>query len=82
MPTYEYECEKCGNHFEAVQKMSDAPLKSCPKCGNVVHKVIAGFGVSFKGNGFYVNDSTKSSEASSKSSCTGKSCSGCSGCKS
>ena len=32
MPTYEYECDACGHRFEDFQQMSDAPLKSCPKC--------------------------------------------------
>ena len=32
MPTYDYECLKCGNSFEAFQKMSDSPLKECPEC--------------------------------------------------
>lgn len=58
MPTYDYECESCGNAFEAFQKMSDPVLTECPKCGKKVHRVLsAGIGISFKGTGFYVNDS-------------------------
>lgn len=76
MPTYEYECNACGDHFDIFQKMSDPPLKKCPKCGEKVRKVVTGFAVSFKGSGFYVNDTPRTS------ACAGKSCSACSGCPS
>lgn len=84
MPYYQYECEKCGNDFEVLQKMSDEPISTCPKCGGNVHKVIANFGVSFIGTGFYANDSknSKSISKSTNNSCSASSCSGCSGCKS
>ncbi len=34
MPTYEYECAKCGKTFELFQSTKDKPLKICPdkKC--------------------------------------------------
>ena len=32
MPFYEYRCGSCGHEFEAMQKMSDAPLTDCPGC--------------------------------------------------
>ncbi|MDR2717331.1 MAG: hypothetical protein LBB89_04615 [Treponema sp.] len=57
MPTYEYECKKCGHNFEVFQSMSDEPLKTCAKCGNEVRRLIfGGAGVIFKGSGFYVTD--------------------------
>lgn len=63
MPTYEYECDSCGHDFETVQKMIDAPLKICPKCGKAIRRVLSGgIGISFKGSGFYVTD--KGSQAS------------------
>lgn len=62
MPTYDYACDSCGHGFEAFQKMSDPVLTDCPKCGKKVHRVLsANIGISFKGNGFYVNDSNSSS---------------------
>jgi putative FmdB family regulatory protein len=62
MPTYEYECKSCGKIFEAFQSMSDPPLESCPSCGKSVRRLIGGgTGVIFKGPGFYVNDSKKTS---------------------
>ncbi|MDD5634751.1 MAG: zinc ribbon domain-containing protein [Candidatus Omnitrophica bacterium] len=57
MPTYQYECEKCGDIFEIFQKITDDPVKVCPKCGGAVKKLIsAGSGIIFKGKGFYQTD--------------------------
>lgn len=57
MPTYEYVCRKCGHEFDAFQRMSDAPLKRCPKCkGAVQRKIGGGAGLLFKGSGFYITD--------------------------
>lgn len=59
MPTYEYECQKCGHHFEAVQSMKDPHLTDCPKeaCeGPVKRKISLGAGFIFKGSGFYITD--------------------------
>ena len=33
MPIYEYACKQCGHTFDALQKMSDEPLRDCPDCG-------------------------------------------------
>ncbi len=57
MPTYEYVCNNCGYIFEEFQKISDEPIKICPKCGgNVSRKISAGIGLIFKGSGFYITD--------------------------
>jgi putative FmdB family regulatory protein len=57
MPTYEYECEDCGYKFEKLQKMSDKPIKKCPKCAGSTKRLIGkGIGVIFKGPGFYATD--------------------------
>jgi putative FmdB family regulatory protein len=57
MPTYEYECKKCGHRFEVFQSMSDEPIKKCPECGKQVRRLVSGgAGVIFKGSGFYVTD--------------------------
>lgn len=32
MPIYEYACRECEIAFDAFQKMSDKPLKTCPMC--------------------------------------------------
>ena len=57
MPTYEYECQKCGHKFEEFQSMKDAPLTKCPECKGKVKRLIgAGAGFIFKGSGFYTTD--------------------------
>jgi len=57
MPTYEYECKKCGYTFETFQDMTDKPLKKCPECGGAVNRLIGtGGGFIFKGGGFYATD--------------------------
>jgi putative FmdB family regulatory protein len=57
MPTYEYECLKCGKRFEVFQKMTDEPKKRCPTCRGKVRRLIgAGAGMIFKGSGFYITD--------------------------
>ncbi len=59
MPTYDYECTKCGHTFDAFQSMSEDPLVKCPQCKkNGLKRLIGGgLGVIFKGSGFYVTDS-------------------------
>ncbi|MBN1504526.1 MAG: zinc ribbon domain-containing protein [Candidatus Eisenbacteria bacterium] len=57
MPTYEYECKKCGYVFEVFQSMTAEPLTTCPKCfGKLVRLPGAGAGIIFKGSGFYATD--------------------------
>lgn len=68
MPTYEYACKACGSHLEVVQAFTDDALTECPKCGGDLRKVFGAIGISFKGSGFYKNDSRSSSGSSSKSS--------------
>lgn len=67
MPTYQYACPDCGHTFERVQKFSDPPVKRCPKCGKRrVHRVVTPVAVTFKGSGWYITDSRKSTNGSSK----------------
>ena len=56
MPTYEYRCNSCGEHLEAVQSFSDKPLTKCPNCGGELRKVFSPVGIVFKGSGFYKTD--------------------------
>ena len=57
MPTYEYECKKCGITFEKFQNITEKPIEKCPECGGSVRRLIsAGAGVIFKGSGFYSTD--------------------------
>jgi putative FmdB family regulatory protein len=63
MPTYEYNCLKCGKTFEMVQSMKDAPIKTCTcgQKGKVKRLVGRGAGIIFKGTGFYETDYKRSS---------------------
>lgn len=56
MPIYEYECESCGNIEEALQKMSDKPLKICRHCQGKLHRLISQSSFHLKGTGWYVTD--------------------------
>ncbi|MGD2092237.1 MAG: zinc ribbon domain-containing protein [Candidatus Aminicenantes bacterium] len=59
---YEYKCEQGGFNFEQLQKMSEEPIKKCPKCGGNVKRLIGNdINIFFKGSGFYVNDYGKGS---------------------
>ena len=56
MPTYEYECPRCGV-FEVFQGMKEERLKTCPTCKRKVRRLLGtGAGVIFKGSGFYQTD--------------------------
>jgi putative FmdB family regulatory protein len=58
MPTYEYECDACGEKFEKFQSITSKPIRKCPACGrNKVRRLLGvGAGVIFKGSGFYCTD--------------------------
>ena len=57
MPTYVYECAKCGDEIEEWQSFTDEPLKKHSGCGGKLAKVIQPAGIVLKGSGFYKNDS-------------------------
>ncbi|HEY5894538.1 MAG TPA: FmdB family zinc ribbon protein [Chthoniobacterales bacterium] len=65
MPTYDYQCSKCGKTFEAFQSMKDNAFETCPEkfCqmetwgqGAVKRLLGTGAGLIFKGSGFYITD--------------------------
>ena len=60
MPTYEYACKQCGEHLDVVQRFTDDALTTCPSCAGSLRKVFGTIGISFKGSGFYKNDSRSS----------------------
>lgn len=58
MPTYDYECDACKHRFEAMQRISEDPLKICPACNRDELRRLIGSGgaIVFKGSGFYQTD--------------------------
>jgi len=59
MPTYEYECQKCGHVFDEFQSISAPPVAVCPVdgCGGEAKRRFSpGAGFIFKGSGFYITD--------------------------
>ena len=57
MPIYEYQCESCEHKMEALQKISDDPLKDCPSCNKpALKKIISAAGFRLKGSGWYETD--------------------------
>jgi putative FmdB family regulatory protein len=57
MPFYEYQCKSCGHELEAMQKVSDAPLKKCPHCGKTqLQRLMSAPVFRLKGAGWYETD--------------------------
>ena len=56
MPLYEYQCDACGHRFEVIQKFSDQPLDTCPKCGGALRKLQSAPAFHLKGSGWYASD--------------------------
>jgi putative FmdB family regulatory protein len=57
MPFYEYQCKNCGHELEAMQKVSDAPLRKCPQCGKAqLQRLISAPVFRLKGGGWYETD--------------------------
>ncbi len=56
MPIYEYKCSKCGEIFEAFQKINDNPLKECKFCKGSVTRLISQTSFQLKGSGWYLTD--------------------------
>jgi len=63
MPLYEYQCDACGHRFEQIQKFSDPPVETCPKCGSPVRKLLSSPAIQFKGSGWYITDYAKKDSA-------------------
>lgn len=72
MPIYAYKCSACGHQKEAIQKMSDAPLITCPECGKeTLTKQVTAAGFQLKGTGWYVTDFRGGNSPSSSSGSSG-----------
>ena len=67
MPIYEYKCAKCGEIFEAFQKINDEPLETCKYCNGKVEKILSQTTFQLKGSGWYLTDYSRKSQPSSDS---------------
>jgi|RhiMetdeSRZDD1v2_1073273.scaffolds.fasta_scaffold1146784_1 putative FmdB family regulatory protein len=57
MPFYEYECTNCKFYVEALQKISDPPMRKCPSCKKQTLKRLVSAPVfRLKGGGWYETD--------------------------
>lgn len=72
MPIYEYLCAKCGE-FETTQRITDEPLKRCPKCRSKVKKLISNTTFQLKGSGWYITDYGRKDSGTGKEGEKGKS---------
>jgi len=73
MPIYEYACTACGHEFEEWQKMSDAPVRTCPKCKKKkVERLISRTAFQLKGGGWYADLYSSSKPGEGKDAKDGK----------
>jgi putative FmdB family regulatory protein len=57
MPIYEYQCQRCGHHHEALQKISDPQLRKCPECGrSSLKRLVSAVRFRLAGSGWYETD--------------------------
>lgn len=73
MPLYEYQCDACDHRFEVIQKFSDAPIETCPKCGGAVKKLLSSPAIQFKGSGWYITDYARAGKSDGGKAASGKS---------
>ena len=78
MPTYDYQCQKCGFEFEREQRITEDPIKTCPKCkSRKAKRLLSAPNFILKGGGWYADG--YGSSGSSKSGKDGGDSSGGSG---
>ncbi len=69
MPIYAYRCSACGHAKDVLQKLSDAPLTTCPSCGaEAFGKQVTAAGFQLKGSGWYATDFRGGSSAAAPAS--------------
>ncbi len=61
MPLYDYQCKQCQKVTEVRHGFTEVHDQPCPACGGEVARVFNPAGIVFKGSGFYITDSRKSS---------------------
>lgn len=74
MPLYEYECDACGQRFEAIRKFSESAVDVCSLCGKgPVRRLMSSPAIQFKGTGWYITDYSSKGKSGSESSGAAKS---------
>ncbi len=63
MPLYDYQCKQCQKVTEVRHGFKDVHAEPCPHCGGPLARVFNPAGIVFKGSGFYITDSRKSSDS-------------------
>jgi putative FmdB family regulatory protein len=71
VPTYEYECPKCQRVWEVRQRISEAALQACDRCGGPIHRLLSPAPFILKGGGWYVTDYPSESRKKAMSSSEG-----------
>jgi putative FmdB family regulatory protein len=67
MPIYEYRCQSCGHHLEALQKVDEGVLRKCPGCGALkLKRLVSAPNFHLKGTGWYATDFKKSANKDDK----------------
>jgi putative FmdB family regulatory protein len=74
VPIYEYQCVRCQAVRDVKHGFKEANTETCPTCGGELKRLFNPAGIVFKGSGFYINDSRKSTgDAKSESKSEAKS---------
>lgn len=60
MPVYEYQCSKCKQKTEYLQKFTDKPKQICEQCGGKLKKLLSQSSFVLKGTGWYKTDYSES----------------------
>jgi putative FmdB family regulatory protein len=56
MPIYEYACGGCESEFEVEQRITEDPVKACPRCrSRKVKRLISRTSFVLKGGGWYAD---------------------------
>ncbi|MBJ19309.1 MAG: zinc ribbon domain-containing protein [bacterium] len=56
MPTYDYQCQKCGFEFERDQRITEDPIKTCPECkSRQARRLLSAPSFILKGGGWYAD---------------------------
>ena len=56
MPTYDYQCQKCNFEFELEQRITEDPIKTCPKCkSRKATRLLSAPSFILKGGGWYAD---------------------------